>query len=409
MLLFLLFGVELNDVAAIPPASSSAASAAQQISPKKTWEGALGAFLVSMALPWLLRFTFPAFFRRQDLILTGLIVGIGGSLEICRQRHQARDLGIKDMEGRFRDTAVFSIASISLLYTGPLFFHLVHYYHGLLRRDRGPGNGAMALRAGRQIWLPAIERLRNFPREPDMFALRDARAAALVIALLRLYHRFENCRPGNLPKEQSFVWSPITPVISTRSVSFPPSAFPAPPYVSSSGAGLLLVKIPRLIPAAIVVNALPLIGISMFGTAWLCAGNCWKPGNISGDFPEAKTRSSYGRDSRIQGWDRHAGGGDVAPVLPCYLHRTHAAFPREAGSPGRAVQLIIGEAAGVFALTCTSASAHTVSEDLARSSAGSCLCTLSQSEHRRQRRSRHDPGPGSRPPGPQGPSSLPRA
>ncbi len=32
-----------------------------EISPRKTWEGALGALAVSMALPWLLRFSFPFF------------------------------------------------------------------------------------------------------------------------------------------------------------------------------------------------------------------------------------------------------------------------------------------------------------------------------------------------------------
>jgi len=76
-LCYIIFATELNDVAAFTfgrlfgrrPLRS-------QISPNKTWEGALGAVTVSMVLPWLLRFSFP-FFGPWQLILTGLIVGIG--------------------------------------------------------------------------------------------------------------------------------------------------------------------------------------------------------------------------------------------------------------------------------------------------------------------------------------------
>src|SRR5437868_497829 len=57
-LLYLIFAVELNDVAAFTfgrllgkhPFRS-------QISPKKTWEGAIGALCFSMVLPWVLRFS----------------------------------------------------------------------------------------------------------------------------------------------------------------------------------------------------------------------------------------------------------------------------------------------------------------------------------------------------------------
>src|SRR4030095_1136515 len=79
-LLYVIFATELNDVAAFTfgrlfgrhPLRS-------EISPKKTWEGSLGALAVSMILPWLLRFSFPEF-RPSQLILTGLIVGVGGQL-----------------------------------------------------------------------------------------------------------------------------------------------------------------------------------------------------------------------------------------------------------------------------------------------------------------------------------------
>src|SRR5204862_5613674 len=73
-LCYVVFATELNDVAAFTfgrlfgrhPLRS-------EISPNKTWEGALGALAVSMVLPWVLRFSFP-FFGATQLILTGLIV-----------------------------------------------------------------------------------------------------------------------------------------------------------------------------------------------------------------------------------------------------------------------------------------------------------------------------------------------
>jgi phosphatidate cytidylyltransferase len=84
-----------------------------------------------MALPWLLRFTFPAFFDVKDLILIGLIVGIGGQLGDLAVSVIKRDLGIKDMGASIPGHGGILDRIDSLLYTGPLFFHLVHYYHGL--------------------------------------------------------------------------------------------------------------------------------------------------------------------------------------------------------------------------------------------------------------------------------------
>jgi len=76
--LYLLLAVELNDVAAFTCGKLFGRHPLRSnISPKKTWEGSLGALAVSLALPWGLHFTFPHFDAR-DCILAGLIVGIGG-------------------------------------------------------------------------------------------------------------------------------------------------------------------------------------------------------------------------------------------------------------------------------------------------------------------------------------------
>jgi phosphatidate cytidylyltransferase len=128
-LLYLLFATELNDVAAFTfgklfgkhPFRSN-------ISPKKTWEGALGAFVVSMALPWLLRFSFP-FFGTTQLILTGLIIGIGGQLGDLAISVIKRDIGIKDMGAGIPGHGGILDRIDSLIYTAPLFFHMAGYFY----------------------------------------------------------------------------------------------------------------------------------------------------------------------------------------------------------------------------------------------------------------------------------------
>src|SRR5712691_9167680 len=53
---------------------------------------------------------------------------------------------------------------------------------------------------------PLVERLRRFPREPDMlvYVLRSL-AALTMRGWLRTYHRLEIVGRGNLPAEGSFV------------------------------------------------------------------------------------------------------------------------------------------------------------------------------------------------------------
>lgn len=130
-LLFLIFAVELNDVAAFTlgrlfgrhPLRSN-------ISPRKTWEGSLGAAAFSMGLPWALWFSFPHFTPRE-LILTGLIVGVGGQLGDLSISIIKRDIGIKDTGTLLRGHGGVLDRVDSLIYTAPLFFHMAGYFHDL--------------------------------------------------------------------------------------------------------------------------------------------------------------------------------------------------------------------------------------------------------------------------------------
>jgi phosphatidate cytidylyltransferase len=129
--IYVVFATELNDIAAFTfgrlfgrhPLRS-------EISPKKTWEGALGALGVSMVLPWLLRFSFPDFGPWQ-LILTGLIVGIGGQLGDLSISVIKRDIGTKDMGALIPGHGGILDRIDSLIYAAPLFLHMANYYSKL--------------------------------------------------------------------------------------------------------------------------------------------------------------------------------------------------------------------------------------------------------------------------------------
>jgi phosphatidate cytidylyltransferase len=130
-LLYILFATEINDVAAFTCGKLfGKRKFRSNISPKKTWGGALGALAVSMALPWLLRFSFPHFGVTQ-LILAGLIVGIGGQLGDLSISVIKRDIDIKDMGAGIPGHGGILDRIDSLIYVSPLFFHMAGFFYGL--------------------------------------------------------------------------------------------------------------------------------------------------------------------------------------------------------------------------------------------------------------------------------------
>ena len=100
------------------------------MSPGKTLEGALGALAFSLALPWLCWFSFPHFGTLQ-LVLTGLIVGIGGQLGDLAISVIKRDLGVKDMGALIPGHGGILDRVDSLIYTAPLFLHMVDFFYNL--------------------------------------------------------------------------------------------------------------------------------------------------------------------------------------------------------------------------------------------------------------------------------------
>lgn len=128
-LCYLIFATEVTDVAAFTFGKILGRHPLRsEISPRKTWEGALGALVVAMLLPWLLRFSFP-FFGPLQLILTGLIVGIGGTLGDLSLSLLKRDLGTKDWGNAISGHGGILDRIDSLIFVAPLFMFMTAYYY----------------------------------------------------------------------------------------------------------------------------------------------------------------------------------------------------------------------------------------------------------------------------------------
>ena len=128
-LLYLLFAVEINDVAAfICGKIFGRHKLRQNISPNKTLEGAIGAVLVSLIVPFLLWFSFPHF-EILHLLLAGLVVGVGGQLGDLVLSYIKRDIGIKDMGTVIQGHGGILDRVDSMIFVAPIFFHMIRWFH----------------------------------------------------------------------------------------------------------------------------------------------------------------------------------------------------------------------------------------------------------------------------------------
>ncbi len=130
-LLYLVFAVPLNDIAAFTFGKLFGKRKLREpISPNKTIAGALGAIAVSLTMPWLLWFSFPHF-DPLLLVMTGLIVGIGGQFGDLVISYIKRDIGIKDMGTLIQGHGGVLDRIDSMIFVAPLFLHMVRWFHGL--------------------------------------------------------------------------------------------------------------------------------------------------------------------------------------------------------------------------------------------------------------------------------------
>jgi phosphatidate cytidylyltransferase len=129
--LYLALAVALNDVAAYTCGKIFGRHKLREnISPNKTMEGAIGAVVFSLALPWALSFSFPDF-APWELIVVGIIVGVGGQLGDLVISYIKRDIGIKDMGAVIKGHGGILDRVDSMIFVAPIFFHVVRWIHGL--------------------------------------------------------------------------------------------------------------------------------------------------------------------------------------------------------------------------------------------------------------------------------------
>lgn len=130
-LIFLLLATELNDVSAFTFGRLLGRRPLRdRISPRKTWGGALGAIVVSLMLPWFLRFLLSGL-SGLELLAVGLAIGIGGQLGDLVISVIKRDLGVKDMGGGIPGHGGVLDRIDSLIFVAAPFLYLVRYVHGM--------------------------------------------------------------------------------------------------------------------------------------------------------------------------------------------------------------------------------------------------------------------------------------
>jgi 1-acyl-sn-glycerol-3-phosphate acyltransferase len=193
---------------------------------------------------------------------------------------------------------------------------------------------------------PLVERLRHFPREPDMLVYGLRSFAALACrAWLRMYHRFRIMGRGRLPAEGSFVMVAnhsshldALCLLAALPVGRLHRTFPA------AARDYFFVNVPGTFAAAVFVNALPFEReTSPRQSLAVCRGLLENPGNVLILFPEG-SRSTTGSVAEFKPGVGMMLAGCDTPVFPCYIAGAHAALPKGAWVPRpRAVTLRLGE------------------------------------------------------------------
>ena len=191
-----------------------------------------------------------------------------------------------------------------------------------------------------------IERLRRFPREPDMLVY-GARllSAVLLRGWLRGYHRLRIVGREHLPTDRSYVLVAnhashldALCLLATLPLNKLHRAFPA------AAQDYFFESVPRLALTAVVTNALPFDRhVDPQQSLSLCRHMLEQGGNILLIFPEG-TRSVTGELGRFKLGVGLILAGTHHPVVPCYLRGTYAAWPKGAWCPRpRPLQVTIGQ------------------------------------------------------------------
>ena len=218
-----------------------------------------------------------------------------------------------------------------------------------------------------QLDKTIVERLRQFPREPDMlvFGLRSA-SAIIIRAWLRTYHRLSIVGRDNLPRDGSYIivanhasHLDTLAIISALPLGKLHRVFPA------AAKDFFFESLPRTALASILVNALPFDRQTHVRQSLsLCKAVLENTGNILVIYPEG-TRSTTGEIGEFRPGISLLLAGSELPVVPCYLDGTFRAWPKGAWFPRpRKVRLLIGQPRRYTALKRGKEAAEVICRDL---------------------------------------------
>ena len=197
----------------------------------------------------------------------------------------------------------------------------------------------------RDVDQAPIDRLRQFPRDPDLLVYGLRSLGALIIrGLLHIYNHFEIIGHQNLRTNRSLVivanhCSHIDTLCLLAALPLRKlhRAFPA------AASDYFFQSVPRLWAAAILVNALPFARQARVRQSLsLCRELLAHPENTLIIFPEG-TRSTTGEVGEFKsGIGTLVAGRDVA-VAPCFIDGSFQAWPKGKRFPRpRKVRLVIG-------------------------------------------------------------------
>lgn len=198
--------------------------------------------------------------------------------------------------------------------------------------DRTEGHPAWHYTPAEDLDRSMTERLRNFPRRPEMLVYASRVSAALVIrGWLRLYHRLSLVGREHLPPDRSFVL--VCNHASHLDTACLQAALPLAKLhctFSAAAADYFFSSVPLTWFAAIIANALPFSReVHVRQSLRLCQQLLQTRGNVLILFPEG-TRSPTGRLGRFKpGIGSLLAGHDILAV-PCHLAGAHAAWPKGA-------------------------------------------------------------------------------
>jgi len=192
-----------------------------------------------------------------------------------------------------------------------------------------------------------VERLKDFPRQPDMliYAVRSLAALALRV-WLRLYHQLQISGREHIPEQGSFiiVCNHTSHLDTLCLLCCVPLAklnrtFPA------AAADYFFSSAPRTVISSTLINALPFERETKGAESLsVCSKLLAHEGNILIIFPEG-TRTMTGEMVRFRSGIGRLVVGTALPVVPCHLSGGAQAWPKGTFFPRpRRLRLRIGAA-----------------------------------------------------------------